>query len=236
MFLYQFTNGYCYNSDTHFLFNFICENLKQFKNIQGELLDIGSGSGILGLLLTRDYKKLQLNQVEIQKNFCFLSQKNAQINNINTILFQGDFLEIDFKKEFDFVVSNPPFYPSCVVQSGNENKKIARYNDNLPLKEFIKKVSKILKPKGQFYFCYDVKLLNDIIIYCKEFNLNIQNLQFLYPSKKKNASLVLVMARKNTKTLMKIASPLIMFDKNNNFTKLAQKIYTKCNTYSIKVY
>ena len=84
-----------------------------------------------------------------------------------------------------------------------ENKKIARYNDNLPLKEFIKKVSKILKQKGQFYFCYDVKLLNDIIIYCKEFNLNIQNLQFLYPSKKKNASLVLVMARKNTKTLMK---------------------------------
>ncbi|MFA9374886.1 MAG: methyltransferase, partial [Poseidonibacter sp.] len=45
MVLYQPKDGYCYNSDTHFLYNFIVQSLKKFKNIKGELLDIGSGSG-----------------------------------------------------------------------------------------------------------------------------------------------------------------------------------------------
>ena len=74
MVLYQPKNGYCYNSDTHFLFNFICINLKKFKNIQGEILDIGSGSGILGLLISREYKKLKLNQCEVQDVFQLLLQ------------------------------------------------------------------------------------------------------------------------------------------------------------------
>jgi len=77
LFLYQPQNGYCYNSDTHFLYNFIKQKLKQFKNIKGELLDIGSGSGVLGLLIARDYDKLKLNQCEIQESFQFLSQKNS---------------------------------------------------------------------------------------------------------------------------------------------------------------
>ena len=60
MVLYQPTNGYCYNSDTHFLYNFIVENLKKYKNIKGELLDIGSGSGILGLLVAKNFEKIKL--------------------------------------------------------------------------------------------------------------------------------------------------------------------------------
>ncbi|MDX9961718.1 MAG: methyltransferase [Aliarcobacter sp.] len=75
-------NGYCYNSDTHFLYNFICENLKKFKNTKGELLDIGSGSGILGLLLKKDYEKIFLNQCEIKEMFQFFSLKNSQTNKI----------------------------------------------------------------------------------------------------------------------------------------------------------
>ena len=83
MVLYQPMNGYCYNSDTHFLYNFICENFKKYKNIKGELLDIGSGSGILGLLLAKEYSNITLNQCEIQRMFQFFSSKNAQTNKIN---------------------------------------------------------------------------------------------------------------------------------------------------------
>ena len=234
MLLYQPQNGYCYNSDTHFLFNFICKNLQTFKNIKGELLDIGSGSGILGLLVARDFKKLNLNQVEIQEEFAFLSQKNATINNIKSELYKGSFLDLKFNKQFDYIVSNPPFYPSCVVQSGNENIKIARYNDNLPLKQFITKASKLLTSKGQFFFCYDVKLLNDIIRFCDEAKLNIEYLQFLHPKQTKEASLVMVMARKSSKSMMKILSPAIMFDENGEFNKATTEIYTLCSTHSVK--
>jgi tRNA1(Val) A37 N6-methylase TrmN6 len=234
MLLYQPQNGYCYNSDTHFLFNFIKQNLKQFKNIQGELLDIGSGSGILGLLVARDFKKLKLNQVELQDEFVFLSQKNADINEIKNNLYRGDFLDLKFDKQFDYIVSNPPFYPSSVVQSENTNIKIARYNDNLPLKEFINKVSKLLTPSGKFFFCYDVKLLNDIMVNCKNAKLNIEAVQFLHPKVTKEATLVMVMARKNSKTKCKILPPAIMFDKYGEFMDTTNDIYKLCATYSIK--
>jgi len=233
MLLYQPKNGYCYNSDTHFLFNFICQNLKIYKNIKGELLDIGSGSGILGLLVARDFNKLNLSQVEIQKEFIFLSNKNSSINKQQNKMYDGDFLSINFDNSFDYIVSNPPFYPSSVVQSENKNKKIARYNDNLPLYSFLKNISKILSNSGKLFFCYDVKLLNDIMLYCNKLRLHIEALQFLHPNINKEATLVMIMIKKNSKTLMKIMKPAIMFD-NNNFTKDTENIYKLCSTHSIK--
>ena len=234
MILYQPQNGYCYNSDTHFLFNFIKQNLKQFKNIKGELLDIGSGSGILGLLVAKHYDKLKLNQSEIQDEFVFLSKKNSEINKIDSNIFKGDFLTFKESLIFDYIVSNPPFYPSSVVQSENKNLKIARYNDNLPLEQFISKVSSILSDNGKFFFCYDVKLINDIIKYCEMNQLNIEALQFLHPKVDKSASLVMVYARKNSKTRCKILPPFIMFNEDGEFTKATNDVYKLCATYSIK--
>ena len=234
LYLYQPINGYCYNSDTHFLYNFICKNLKQFKNIKGELLDIGSGSGILGLLVSRDFNKLNLNQVEIQNSFQFLSQKNSELNDIKNNLYQGSVLNIEFDKQFDYIISNPPFYNNDVIKSENESLKIARYNDNFPLDKFIKKVSKLLNQKGKFFFCYDVKQLNNIIIELNNAKLNIESIQFLHPKPDKEASLVMIYARKNSKTKLKVINPLIMFDKNGEFTQIVNDIYAKCSTYSIK--
>ena len=163
--LYQPEDGYCYNSDTHFLYHFISQNLTEYKNIQGELLDIGSGSGVLGLLVARDYHKIHLNQCELQQEFQFLSQKNAHTNKICANLIKGNFLEINFDKSFDYIISNPPFYHSDVIKSENECLKIARYADSMPLELMIKKVSSIIKQKGKFFFCYDCGLKYFIIIF-----------------------------------------------------------------------
>jgi len=232
--LYQPQNGYCYNSDTHFLYDFICSNLKQFKNIQGEFLDIGSGSGVLGLLVARDFKRLHLNQCEIQENFQFLSQKNSEVNGIPNTLFKGNVLELDFEKKFDYIISNPPFYNNDVIKSENISLKIARYNDGLPLDEFIQKVSKLLKPKGKFFFCYDAKQLANIIKYTAQSKLNLESFQFLHPKESKEASLVMVYLRANSKSKLKILPPLIMFDEKGEFKQKVNDIYLKCSTHSIK--
>ena len=234
MVLYQPKDGYCYNSDTHFLYNFICNNLAKFKNVKGELLDIGSGSGILGLLVSREYEKLSLNQSEIQKVFQFFSQKNAQSNNIESNMYKGSFLEMQFDKRFDICVSNPPFYHTNVIKSENENIKIARYNDSMPLDSFIEKVSSILKDSGQFFFCYDVKQINEILITLNKYKLNLESLQFVHPKKHKDATLILVYARKNSKSLTKILPPLFVFD-DIEFTQEVQDIYKNSSTHSIKV-
>jgi tRNA1(Val) A37 N6-methylase TrmN6 len=234
MVLYQPNNGYCYNSDTHFLYNFIVQNLYKFKNISGDVLDIGSGSGILGLLVSREYEKLSLNQCEIQNSFQQLSQINARCNKIDSNMYEGSFLDLEFDKQFDMCVSNPPFYHTNVIKSENENLKIARYNDSLPLKQFIKKVSEVLKNSGKFFFCYDVKQLNEIMFFLNEYKLNIESLQFVHPKKSKNATLVLVYARKNSKSLLNILPPLVVFDEDD-FTTEVKEIYKKSSTHSIKV-
>lgn len=235
MVLYQPNNGYCYNSDTHFLYAFIIENLKKFKNVKGELLDIGSGSGILGLLVAKENKHLVLNQCEIQKMFQFFSTKNANTNKIVNNLYQGSFPKIEFDKKFDICVSNPPFYHSNVIKSENESLKIARYNDSMPLEEFIKKTSSILKESGKFFFCYDVKQINEILILLNKYKLNLEALQFVHPKSTKDATLILVYARKNSKSLCKVFNPLFVFDEQNEFTNVVQEIYKKSSTHSIKV-
>jgi tRNA1Val (adenine37-N6)-methyltransferase len=233
--LYQPKNGYCYNSDTHFLYNFVYENFKKYKNIKGELLDIGSGSGILGLLLAREYSKLNLNQCEIQDMFQFFSTKNAKTNKLNATLYKGSFEKVEFDKKFDICVSNPPFYHCDVIKSENESLRIARYNDSLPLEQFIKKVSTVLTSEGKFFFCYDVKQINEILILLNKYKFNLEALQFVHPKVSKDATLILVYAKKNSKSLTKIFNPLIVFENNNDFTQEVQNIYEKSSTYSIKV-
>ena len=235
MVLYQPINGYCYNSDTHFLYNFVYENLKKYRNIRGELLDIGSGSGILGLLLAREYTKLNLNQCEIQEVFQFFSSKNAQTNKLNATLYKGSFEKVEFDKRFDICVSNPPFYHSDVIKSENESLRIARYNDSLPLEQFIKKVSTVLSSEGKFFFCYDAKQVSEILILLNKYKFNLEALQFVHPKLSKDATLILVYAKKNSKSLTKIFNPLIVFENNNDFTQEIQNIYEKSSTYSIKV-
>ena len=83
---YQPKNGYCYNSDTIFLYSFI-----KTKGVFGKLLDVGSGSGVLGILLKRDFPKIELVSVEIQKEFHNLTLKNSEINNIQNQNYNTDF-------------------------------------------------------------------------------------------------------------------------------------------------
>jgi len=232
--LYQPLDGYCYNSDTHFLYSFIVENLKKFKNVKGELLDIGSGSGILGLLVSREYERINLNQCEVQNVFQFFSTKNSQTNKIDNTLYKGSFLEMQFEKRFDMCVSNPPFYHSNVIKSENENLKIARYNDSMPLESFISKAASVLNESGKFFFCYDVKQINEILLLLNKYRLNVESLQFVHPNSSKDATLILVYARKNSKSLTKIMKPLFVFD-GTKFTQEVQNIYEKSSTHSIKV-
>lgn len=234
MVLYQPMNGYCYNSDTHFLYNFITINLNKFKNVKGEVLDIGSGSGILGLLVSREYLNLNLNQCEVQKTFQFFSSKNAETNNQKASLYDGSFLEVNFDKKFDMCISNPPFYHSNVIKSDNENIKIARYNDSMPLESFIQKSSSILKDSGKLFFCYDVKQINEILIYLNKYKLNLEALQFVHPKESKDATLILVYARKNSRSLSRILKPLFVFE-DTEFTQDVKDIYEKSSTHSIKV-
>jgi tRNA1Val (adenine37-N6)-methyltransferase len=232
--LYQLKDGYCYNSDTHVLFYFIKESLKKYKNVSGNLLDIGSGSGILGLMVARDYEKLSLHQSEIQEEFQYLSSKNSEVNSIESNIYRGDFRDLSYENKFDIVVSNPPFYHSAVIKSENSSKKIARYCDSLPLEDFIKGVSNVLSNKGKFFFCYEARQLSKIVETLKKYNLNLESMMFAHPKSNKNANLVLIQAKKNSNSMLEVLPPITLFD-GDSFSQKMLDIYSMCDTYSIKV-
>ncbi|HIP53961.1 MAG TPA: methyltransferase domain-containing protein [Sulfurimonas autotrophica] len=228
MLLYQPDSGYCYNSDSLLLYDFI----NAFKP-KGKVLDVGAGCGIVGLLVARDNEKVQLEAVEKQEVFRELSKINARVNKINYKLHACDFLDLDERLKFDYIVSNPPFYPSGVQKSENEMLLHARYNSNLPLDKFFKKVSRLLKPRSHFIFCYDATQFGAVCAQLDRVKMRVVDAQFVHPKIDRSASLVLIHARNGSKSLMKVWQPFISFE-GKKVSKKMQEIYKKANTQSIK--
>ena len=228
LYIYQPTKGYAYNSDSIFLYDFI----SKFQP-KGRLLDVGCGVGIVSLLLSRDFT-LSTTIIDKQQSMLTYAKHNYKINNLEVNAYLGDFIEFSEDETFDFVVSNPPFYDSDVIQSENEHLNIARYAHHLPILEFVAKVKKILKPRGRFIFCYDAKQIDRLLHALKENKLNPEVLRFVHSKIDRESKLVMISARMNSKSLTKIMPPLIVFDNKSNYLKEAKEAFLKAKTQSIK--
>lgn len=228
MYLYQPTKGYAYNSDSIFLYDFIAS----FQP-KGKLLDVGCGVGIVSLLLTRDFN-IVTTVVDKQELMLKYARHNYALNHLEVNAFLGDFTEFSSKEKYDFVVSNPPFYDSNVTQSENEHLNIARYAHHLPIEPFIVNVKKMLKPRGRFIFCYDAKQVDRLLHTLTKYKINPEVLRFVHSKIDRDSKLVMISARMNSKSLMKIMPPLIVFDEYSTYTKEAQEAFIKAGTNSIK--
>lgn len=228
MYLYQPSKGYAYNSDSIFLYDFI--SLFQPK---GSLLDVGCGVGIISLLLTRDFH-IQTDIIDKQETMIKYAKHNFSLNNLDIQAHLGDFLNLTEEKKFDFVISNPPFYDENVTQSENEHLNIARYAQHLPISDFIAKVKKVLKPRGRFIFCYDAKQVDRLLHALKESKINPEVIRFVHSKIDRESKLVMISARMNSKSLMKVMPPFIVFDQESNYQKEAHKAFEKAGTNSIK--
>jgi len=227
LFIYQEKGGYCYNSDTLFLYDFISK-----KDIRGNMLDIGCGCGILGLLIKENFD-ISLSGIDIQKNNIIISKVNAKNNNLKSKFICDNFLEYEFNEKFDYIVANPPFYRGTSKQSTNLSKKISRFNSNLPVEDFIKKSNSLLKPRGELIFCYDVGHFQDIVYLLRKYKLNLEEIRFIHPKLDKNATIVLIRSKKSSKSMVKCLPPLVTH-KNDIFSKEVTDIYKKINLKSLK--
>ena len=225
--LYQEEDGFLFNSDSHYLYDFISK-----FNPRGEILDVGSGCGILGLLVARDFR-VNLTTIDIQKNSFLLTKQNAKVNSLDVDAICGDFLESEFEKKFDFIISNPPYYHESVVKSENEKLKIARYEDSLRLEKFIKRAKKLLNPRGHLIFCHDSKQIGKIFELLKAEKLSVEDIRFVHGSDKKQSHLVFIHSRLGSNSPTKIYPPLIA-TVDGEFSDEVKRIYEKTRTYSIK--
>jgi tRNA1(Val) A37 N6-methylase TrmN6 len=228
LFLYQPSSGYAYNSDSIFLYDFISS-----FHPKGKLLDVGCGVGIISLLLTRDFN---IDTAIIDKQALMLkyAKHNFLINDYEVESHLGDFIEQNEKEKYDTIVSNPPFYDANVTQSKNKHLNIARYAQHLPIEAFFRKVKRLLKPRGRFIFCYDAKQVDRLLHQLKENKINPEVIRFVHSKIDRDSKLVMISARMNSKSLMRVMPPLVVFNEENCYNNEAQKAFEKAGTNSIK--
>ncbi|WP_456380383.1 tRNA1(Val) (adenine(37)-N6)-methyltransferase [Hydrogenimonas sp.] len=199
---------------------------------RGNLLDVGCGVGVIGLLLARDFP-VRLTLVEKQEKMAFLAKRNMVANRIEAKLIHGDFLSFESEKRFDFIVSNPPFYHPDVVRSEDEHIRICRYNDHLPVGAFFGKVKSLLAPRGRFVFCYDATQVGDLFLHLADVNLRVEDMRFVHPKKDRPAKLVLVHARNNSRARTKIRPPFVVFE-GETYGPEAEAVFKKARTHTLK--
>jgi len=228
MFLYQPTSGYCYNSDSIFLYDFI----STFKP-KGSLLDVGCGVGIISLLLSRDFN-IETSIIDKQEKMLNYAKHNYVLNNLEVQSHLGDFTEWKTDVKFDYIISNPPFYDSRVTQSENTHLNIARYAHHLPIEDFIAKVKKLLKPRGYFLFCYDAKQVDLLLHHLTSYGINVETMQFVHSKIDRESKLVMIAARMGSKSMIQILPPFVVFDDKSVYQDKAMKVFDRANTNSIK--
>lgn len=231
--IYQLHDGYCYNSDSLFLYDFARGFLKKSFCI----LEIGSGSGVIGLLCAKE-SGASLVMVEADEASASLSQINAKSAGVEARVICEDFLQYKTSEKFDVVISNPPFYRAGVVAPKNPRIQMARNEEFLPFEKLCKQVKRVLKPNGSFIFCYDAKESHRVFYTLKAVGFNAEVMRFIHPRLDKGASLMLCRARINTKSSLKVLPPLFTHNSalQTDNTKEVKEIYQRANTHSIKVY
>ena len=202
------------------------------RAIYGDVLDVGAGCGILGLLLKRDFKSINLSLLEIQERNLEILRLNSLQNDLPAEILHADFAEFKSKKRFDFIVSNPPFYRERISLSKEPHMALSKSAASLGLRDFVRSANAHLKPGGTLIFCYEAGKLAKICELLGEFRLNLTRLGFVYPDISKPAKLALLQARKNSRSPCEIILP-IYASAHGRRTAQAHAIYKSADLTSV---
>lgn len=200
----QKVGGYKYGEDTILLFKLFQASLNK-KNIK--LLDIGTGNGILPILLSDNEFLSELVGIDIQKENIDRANKALQLNKIErNILFECmDIREYKKSNYFDVIISNPPYMDDNGKKiNENEHKVISRHEIKLSLNELISNAKRLLKPIGLLYFIHRTHRLVEIIKALDKNNFSIKKIIFIYSAQNNKSTMMFVEAVKGKKIKLEI--------------------------------
>lgn len=223
----QNKNWFCFGMDSILLSDF-AKNIKKNSTV----LDLGSGTGIISILLSKKINAKKIIGIEIQKEMFEMSNKSIKLNNLKNVEIINEDIN-NLEKiiplgTIDAVVTNPPYMENNAgIKSENECKLISRHEIKCTLEDIIKISNKLLKPLGEFYMVHRPDRLVDIIEVLRKYKLEPKEIQFIYPNNKKNCNLILIKAIKNSGKMLKIKEPLYIYNLDGTYTEDLLKIYNK---------
>ena len=224
----QNKSGFCFGIDSVLLSDFA----KEIKE-NSEVLDLGTGTGIIATLLCGKTKLKEITGVEIQQEVYEMAKRSIKLNKLENKfkIINQDILNLDKiieKNSIDVIVTNPPYKKKGTgIKNENKNKIISRHETTATLNDFIFISQKLLKDKGEFYMVHRPERLVDILEIMRKYKIEPKILRFVYSNKNSEPKLVLIKGIKNAKPFLKIQNNLYIYKEDGNYTDEINKIYNK---------
>ena len=222
----QNKEGFCFGIDSVLLSDF-AKDIKKDSMV----MDLGTGTGIIPILLCGKTKLKKVIGVEIQKEVCEMAKRSIELNNLEDkfqILNENilDLEKIYSENTFDVIVTNPPYKKmNTGILNENEKKLISRHEYKANLEDFLKVSKRLLKDKGEFYMVHRPERLVDILFIMRKYKIEPKNIRFVFSNKNKEPKLVLIKGIKNANPFLKIEKNLYIYDEDGNYTKEINNIY-----------
>lgn len=181
------------------------------------VLDMGTGTGIIPILMEAKTEAVHLTGLEIQEESADMARRSVELNGLSEKIdiVTGDIKEAGriFKSaSFDIITCNPPY---MIGQHGLTNpdapKAIARHEVLCTLEDVVSQTAKLLKPGGHFYMVHRPFRLAEIITTLVKYKLEPKRMQLVYPFVDKEPNMVLIEATRGGKSRMTVEKPLIVY-------------------------
>ena len=224
-------NGYqIIQNEEKFCFGMDAVLLSGYAKVKkGEtVLDLGTGTGIIPLLLSAKTEASHLTALEIQEESADMARRSVALNGLSEKIsvVTGDIKEatkLFGKATFDVVTSNPPYMTDQHgLKNPNMPKAIARHEVLCSLEDVVREASGVLKPNGRFYMVHRPFRLAEIFEQLKKYKLEPKSMRLVHPYVDKEPNMVLIECLKGGKPMIKIAPPLIVYETSGVY---AQEIY-----------
>lgn len=221
----QKKDEFCFGMDAVLLSAFT--KVKEYERI----IDLGTGTGVIPILLEAKTKTQQIVGLEIQPHIAEMAKRSVLYNQLESkiSIVQGDIKEagqLFGLASFDVVTSNPPYMNDLHgLKNFKESKSIARHEILCTFEDLVKAASKLLKPRGRFYLVHRPHRLIELISILTKYQMEPKRIKMVHPYVYKDANMVLIECIKGARSMVKVESPLIVYDSPNHYTEDIFKIY-----------
>lgn len=196
-----------------------------------KVLDLGTGTGIIPILMEAKTKAAHLTGLEIQPDSADMALRSVRLNGLTKKIdiITGDIKEADSlfgAASFDVVTCNPPYMTEHHGLTNPEAPKaIARHELLCTLEDVIRVSSKLLRPGGNFFMVHRPFRLADIIVLLRRYRLEPKRMKLVYPFVDKEPNMVLIEANRGGRARMTVEKPLIVYKEPGVYTDEIYEIY-----------
>ena len=218
----QNPNWFCFGIDAVLLSAFA--EIKQGD----EVMDLGTGTGIIPLLLCAKTSASHIDALEIQEEVCDMAERSVKLNNLDHKIevIKGNLVGFKTEKQYNVVLCNPPYKTADTgLVNSTDKLKISRHEIYCNLNDIVKTASRILKPTGRFALIHRPERLVDILYEMRVNKVEPKRIRFVHSYRNKPPVMVLVEGRKCSKPYIKTEPPLVIYNEDGSYTDEILKIY-----------